>query len=133
MFAVGRMAGTNIDRPAMAVIGAVCMFVFGVLSPSQPIASIDFHTLVLLFSMMLIVASLYLAGSFDWIAHKGDRAPRTGAPFAGNCIYQRNSLGLPGERYRLPGNGTFGGRHLQTNGTTPSRLFARPGNGVEHR
>lgn len=70
VFAVGRLPGTNIDRPAMAVIGAVCMFVFGVLSPSQAIACIDFPTLVLLFSMMLIVASLHLAGFFDWIAHK---------------------------------------------------------------
>jgi hypothetical protein len=33
VFAVGRLPGTNIDRPAMAVIGAVSMFVIGVLSP----------------------------------------------------------------------------------------------------
>jgi Na+/H+ antiporter NhaD/arsenite permease-like protein len=51
----------------MAVIGAVSMFAFGVLGPRQAIASIDFTTLVLLFSMMLIVASLHLAGFFEWI------------------------------------------------------------------
>ena len=69
VFAVGRLPGTKIDRPAMAVIGAVLMFVFGVFTPAQAIASIDFLTLVLLFSMMLIVASLHLAGFFQWVAH----------------------------------------------------------------
>jgi Na+/H+ antiporter NhaD/arsenite permease-like protein len=67
VFAIGRLPGTKIDRPAMAVIGAVLMFLFGVLSPQQAIASIDFATLVLLFSMMLIVASLHLSGFFEWI------------------------------------------------------------------
>src|ERR1039458_4014741 len=58
-----------VGRPTMAVIGAVLMFVFGVLGPAQAIASIDFATLVLLFSMMLIVASLHLAGFFQWVSH----------------------------------------------------------------
>ena len=67
VFAFGRLPGTKIDRPAMAVIGAVLMFLFGVLGPKQAIASVDFATLVLLFSMMLIVASLHLVGFFEWI------------------------------------------------------------------
>lgn len=67
VFAIGRLPGTKIDRPAMAIIGAVLMFVFGVLSPKAAIDSIDFTTLVLLFSMMLVVASLHLAGFFEWI------------------------------------------------------------------
>jgi Na+/H+ antiporter NhaD/arsenite permease-like protein len=67
VFAIGRLPGTKIDRPAMAVIGAVLMFVFGVLAPKQAIASVDFATLVLLFSMMLIVATLHLSGFFEWI------------------------------------------------------------------
>ena len=69
VFAIGRLPGTKIDRPAMAVIGAVCMFVFGVLTPKSAIESIDFATLVLLFSMMLVVASLHLSGFFEGIAH----------------------------------------------------------------
>jgi len=67
VFAIGRLPGTKIDRPAMAVIGAVLMFVFGVLTPKAAIESIDFATLVLLFSMMLIVATLHLSGFFEWI------------------------------------------------------------------
>ena len=70
VFAIGRLPGTKIDRPAMAVIGAVSMFVFGVLTPKQAIESVDFATLVLLFSMMLIVASLHLSGFFEGVAHR---------------------------------------------------------------
>ena len=69
VFALGRLPGTKIDRTAMAVIGAVAMFVFGVLSPAQALESINFATIVLLFSMMLIAAALHLAGFFEWIAH----------------------------------------------------------------
>jgi Na+/H+ antiporter NhaD/arsenite permease-like protein len=69
VFAIGHLPGTKIDRPAMAVIGAAFMFVFGVLAPQQALASIDFATLVLLFSMMLIVASLHLSGFFDGVGH----------------------------------------------------------------
>src|SRR5580704_10199058 len=67
VFGIGKLPGTKIDRPAMAVIGAVLMFVFGVLTPRPAIDSIDFTTLVLLFSMMLIVASLHLSGFFQWV------------------------------------------------------------------
>ncbi len=67
VFAIGRLPGTRIDRPAMAVIGAVLMLAFGVLTPEQGLKSIDFATLVLLFSMMLIASSLHLAGFFEWV------------------------------------------------------------------
>src|SRR5579863_6476770 len=67
VFAIGRLPGTRIDRPAMAVIGAVLMLAFGVLTPDQALKSVDFATLVLLFSMMLIASRLHLAGFFEWV------------------------------------------------------------------
>jgi len=70
VFAFGRLPGTKIDRPAMAVVGAVLMFVFRIVSPKTAIDSVDFGTLVLLFAMMLIVASLHLAGFFDWVGNR---------------------------------------------------------------
>jgi Na+/H+ antiporter NhaD/arsenite permease-like protein len=70
VFAFGRLPGTKIDRPAMAVVGAVLMFVFRILTPQTAIESVDFGTLVLLFAMMLIVASLHLAGFFDWVGNR---------------------------------------------------------------
>lgn len=68
VFAIGRFPGTKIDRPAAAVIGAALMFVFRVVSPYDGIRSIDYATIVLLASMMLIVSSLHLAGFFEWVA-----------------------------------------------------------------
>jgi Na+/H+ antiporter NhaD/arsenite permease-like protein len=67
VLAIGRFPGTTIDRSAMAIIGATLMVGCRIVSPAQAIASIDFATIVLLFSMMLIVASLHQAGFFDWI------------------------------------------------------------------
>ncbi len=71
VFAFGRFPGTKIDRPAMAVVGAVLMFVFRILSPQYgDFDSVDFGTLVLLFAMMLILASLHLAGFFEWVGNR---------------------------------------------------------------
>jgi Na+/H+ antiporter NhaD/arsenite permease-like protein len=68
VFAIGRFPGTKIDRPAAAVIGAALMFAFRVITPAQGIRSIDYTTIVLLASMMLIVSSLHFAGFFEWVA-----------------------------------------------------------------
>ena len=91
VFAFGRFPLTKIDRPAMAVVGAVLMFVCRILSPQSAIASIDFGTLVLLFAMMLIVASLHLAGFFDWVAtrvilHLSPRALLPGVVFTSGIL-----------------------------------------------
>lgn len=67
VFALGKFPGLKIDRPGMAIIGAVLMVGFGVVSAQQALASVDFPTIVLLFSMMLVVGCLRLAGFFDWI------------------------------------------------------------------
>ena len=67
VFALGKLPGMKIDRPGMAIIGAVLMVAFGVVSAQQALGSIDFATLVLLFSMMLVVGCLRLSGFFDWI------------------------------------------------------------------
>ncbi len=69
VFALGRFPGIKIDRPGAAIIGATGMVALGILVPNEALHYIDFPTLVLLFSMMLIVASLHLSGFFDWIAH----------------------------------------------------------------
>lgn len=68
VFAIGKFPGLKIDRPGAAIIGAVAMVAFRVVRPSDALRFIDFPTLVLLFSMMLIVGSLRLAGFFEWNA-----------------------------------------------------------------
>jgi Na+/H+ antiporter NhaD/arsenite permease-like protein len=66
VFSFGKFPGMKIDRAGMAVIGAALMVAIGVLQPSQALSFIDFSTIVLLFSMMVIVSNLRLAGFFDW-------------------------------------------------------------------
>lgn len=68
VFALGKFPGLKIDRPGAAIIGAVAMVAVRVVPPRDALHHIDFSTVVLLFSMMLIVGSLHLAGFFEWNA-----------------------------------------------------------------
>jgi Na+/H+ antiporter NhaD/arsenite permease-like protein len=66
VFALGKFPGLKIDRPGAAIIGAVAMVAFRIVRPREALHFIDFPTLVLLFSMMLIVGNLHLVGFFEW-------------------------------------------------------------------
>jgi len=67
VFALGKLPGLKIDRPGMAIIGAVLMVAFGIVDANEALRFIDFSTLVLLFSMMMVVGCLHLSGFFNWI------------------------------------------------------------------
>lgn len=64
----GELPGFRVYRTSAALIGAVCMVVFEVLPPDHLLGVIDFPTLVLLFSMMVVAAALRLSGAFRWMA-----------------------------------------------------------------
>ena len=68
VFALGKFPGMKIDRPGAAIIGAVLMVAFRIVGAREALQSIDFATIVLLFSMMLIAANLRLGGFFERIA-----------------------------------------------------------------
>jgi Na+/H+ antiporter NhaD/arsenite permease-like protein len=68
VFALGKFPGTKVDRPGAAIIGAVLMVAFRIVSGGEAIRAVDFASIVLLFAMMLIVGDLRLAGAFDAIA-----------------------------------------------------------------
>ena len=70
VFALGKLPGMKIDRPGMAIIGAVLMVAFRIVPAADALRFIDFGTLVLLFSMMLVVGCLHLTGFFDWITEQ---------------------------------------------------------------
>ena len=70
VFALGKFPGMKIDRPGAAIIGAVLMVSFRIMSAQEALRAIDFSTIVLLFSMMLIVGILHLGGFFDWVAER---------------------------------------------------------------
>jgi Na+/H+ antiporter NhaD/arsenite permease-like protein len=60
----------KIDRPGMAIIGAVLMVAFRIVPAAEALRFIDFGTLVLLFSMMVVVGCLHLTGFFDWVTEQ---------------------------------------------------------------
>jgi Na+/H+ antiporter NhaD/arsenite permease-like protein/uncharacterized membrane protein (UPF0127 family) len=60
----------HIDRPAGALVGAVLMIIFGVLTLDQAFAAVDMHTLLLLLGMMIITVYLRAAGFFELMADK---------------------------------------------------------------
>jgi len=70
VFAIGKFPGLKINRPGAAMVGAVAMVASGAVSAADALHFIDFPTLVLLFSMMLIVGSLHLVGFFEWNAER---------------------------------------------------------------
>jgi Na+/H+ antiporter NhaD/arsenite permease-like protein len=65
VFALGTFPGLTIDRPGAAIVGAVLMVAARVVGAREALAAVDFATIVLLFSMMLIAGNLRLAGFFD--------------------------------------------------------------------
>src|SRR6202047_2812934 len=70
VFALGKFPGMKIDRPGAAIIGAVLVVAFRAVRPADALHFIDFGTIVLLFSMMLLVAYLHLDGFFDWVTER---------------------------------------------------------------
>jgi Na+/H+ antiporter NhaD/arsenite permease-like protein len=68
VFAIGKFPGLKIDRTGAAIIGAVAMVAFRIVRPGETLHFIDFATIALLFSMMVIVGNLHLVGFFEWNA-----------------------------------------------------------------
>jgi len=60
----------HVDRTAGALVGAVLMIVFGVLTLDEAFAAIDMHTLLLLLGMMIITVYLRAAGFFELMADR---------------------------------------------------------------
>jgi Na+/H+ antiporter NhaD/arsenite permease-like protein len=60
--ATGRAPWLRLDRTGAAIVGAVLMVVTGAIGFSEAVSAVDFRAIVLLFSMMIIVAHLRLAG-----------------------------------------------------------------------
>jgi Na+/H+ antiporter NhaD/arsenite permease-like protein len=64
---LGRLPGLRVDRTGVAIIGAAAMVVGGLLPWDDAVRSVDAHTLVLLFGMMIVAAYLRLAGFFSLV------------------------------------------------------------------
>ena len=68
VLSAGRLPYLRIDRPGAAIIGAILMVVAGVLPLADAYAAIDYRTIILLFGMMILIASLRLARFFRVVA-----------------------------------------------------------------
>src|SRR5713101_8116205 len=78
--AIGEIPGLRIDRTGAALIGAGLMIAFGVVSLPEAYRAVDFDTILLLLSMMILVAYIRLSGFFQlvskWVAEHA-RTPIT--------------------------------------------------------
>lgn len=64
VFALGKSPVFRVDRTGAAIIGGSLTVAAGVLTFNQAVQSVDYRTIVLLFSMMIVTASLKSAGFF---------------------------------------------------------------------
>jgi Na+/H+ antiporter NhaD/arsenite permease-like protein len=74
---LGKVPGFRVDRTGVAIIGAAVMVVSGVIGWDEAVASVDAHTLVLLFGMMIVTAYLRLSGFFSLVMAWATRNART--------------------------------------------------------
>lgn len=66
--AIGRYPWLHMNRATITLVGATVLIALGALTLDQALASVDLHTLALLFAMMLINANLRIAGFFGLVA-----------------------------------------------------------------
>jgi Na+/H+ antiporter NhaD/arsenite permease-like protein len=68
---VGMIAGglpfLQLDRTGVALLGAIALVAFRVITPEQAAGSVHLPTLVLLFSFMVISAQMRLGGFYTWV------------------------------------------------------------------
>lgn len=67
IFTLGKSPIFRVDRAGAAIIGAVATVGLGILSYEEATLAVDFKTIIILFSMMILVANLKLAGFFEFI------------------------------------------------------------------
>lgn len=68
--AIGEIPGLALDRTGIAVLGAIAMVASGILSTEEAIMAIDFPTILLLYSLMVLSSQFRLGGFYTWIAMK---------------------------------------------------------------
>jgi Na+/H+ antiporter NhaD/arsenite permease-like protein len=78
--ALGKVPGLRIDRAGITLVGAAVMLAVGALRLRDAARAVDYQTIVLLFSMMVVVAYLRLAGFFDLVTER--IAARFSGPFS---------------------------------------------------
>lgn len=68
--AIGRLPGLAVDRTGVALVGAIVLFVSGAADAGQILRSVDFATIAILFSLMVLSSLFAASGFFEWCAAK---------------------------------------------------------------
>jgi Na+/H+ antiporter NhaD/arsenite permease-like protein len=68
--ALGRVPGLMLDRTGIALLGAIAMVLFGVVSIPQATQAVDIPTILLLYALMIVSAQLRLGGFYTWVVLK---------------------------------------------------------------
>jgi len=89
---VQRFPYFHLDRTSGAMIGAVAMVAFGVLTIDEAYQSINLDTIVLLLGMMIVVAYLQVSGFFDLVAKFILKRANTGKRLLLTIIISSGSL-----------------------------------------
>ena len=63
--ALGGLPGLAIDRTGVALLGAIAMVATGALLPREAARAVDFPTILLLYSLMVVAAQLKLGGFYS--------------------------------------------------------------------
>jgi Na+/H+ antiporter NhaD/arsenite permease-like protein len=78
--ALGRWPGLAVDRTGVAMIGAIVLLVTGAVSGREALDALDFPTLAILFTLMVLAGQYAASGLFDLVSRRltrADRPPRT--------------------------------------------------------
>jgi Na+/H+ antiporter NhaD/arsenite permease-like protein len=66
--ALGHVPGLKLDRTGIALLGAICMLVFGGVTSAEAVSYINWPTIFLLFGFFVISAQLRLSGFYHLVA-----------------------------------------------------------------
>ena len=66
--AMGRIPGLKLNRPGIALLGAIAMMIFGHVTTADAVSYVNWPTIFLLFGFFVISAQLRLSGFYDQVA-----------------------------------------------------------------
>ena len=64
---IGGLPFLQLDRAGVALLGAIALVGFEILTPEQAARAVHLPTLLLLFSFMVIAAQMRLGGFYTWV------------------------------------------------------------------
>src|SRR5580698_1729629 len=66
--AMGRVPWLKLNRPGIALLGAIAMMIFGGVTTADAVSYINWPTIFLLFGFFVVSAQLRLSGFYDMVA-----------------------------------------------------------------